>query len=273
MGVQRAAGRHGRAWRITTQEVPHLQHKIGNCTTVQMLCAHCIWLDAVYKHKTCWEDSTCRQLGKDDHSYACERFTPISCSTTKLKLAYDGSKEVDDWLPADLSKAFMICVGAGPWKFNRRQKVQQDALDFLDGRDLSELAELEITCYPFVWQRKMVNTLARHLKSRQQSMTEFCEEIRRAALDNPYMALWTFYSSCGSAMGPKVLSLFCRDALKVPAFPIDRHVKRHLEKWNLPVNENALIRICQLADLSPREVATSFVRTGLDNGNPNWSGA
>ncbi len=180
-------------------------------------------------------------------------------------------RELFDWLPPDCSKAFVICIGAGPWKLGRRTKVQGDALKELDDRDLFNIDTLN--SYPFSWQKKAVRTMAQSLRDSSMTMNFFCDGIRKLAEIDGNIALRAFYGATGCPMGTKVISLFCRDALKIPSFPIDRHVRRVLEKHELPVKESELLELCNAAGLDPRVVATAFVRSGLDRGNPDWRSA
>jgi len=165
-----------------------------------------------------------------------------------------------NWLNGrSYSEALVICVGAGPWRFNRRKKIQGLALSVLNGRDLTEFP---LNVYPLDWQNNIIiNMQANTLKNRTQ-FNIVCQNInhRNAILE---------MSGCKKL--PKVLSLFCRDSLKIPAFPIDRHVKRKLEELNLPTNEDDMINLCIETGLPPRDVAVAFVRVASDMDNPDWS--
>lgn len=172
-----------------------------------------------------------------------------------------GDPQLFDWLPRDFSQAFVVCVGAGPWKIDRRLKVQKEALAKLNGRSLEQLTSEEIEdWYPLEWQNQFVQKMVRHLHTTKRTMDEFCHSIRVAANRNPLVGLSLYYQSIGAQS--KVLSLFARDALRIAAFPIDRHVERWLKKYKLPVDEIKLLKLCVKADINPRIAATAFFQTG-----------
>ena len=51
-----------------------------------------------------------------------------------------GKVEPFDWLDGrSYSDAFVICLAAGPWRILRRTKIQQEALNKLNGRDLLDI--------------------------------------------------------------------------------------------------------------------------------------
>lgn len=177
------------------------------------------------------------------------------------------SKSLDttpfSWLNGrNYSDAFVICVGAGPWKFQRRKTIQKLALDKLSGRDLSNLDSID--WYPLEWQNNFVNNMIFYLKDNNYTMEKFCSSIS---------SRYQIYKAVNgiSYKGSKVLSLFCRDALKIPAFPIDRHVRRLLLHRNLPDNEEDMINLCNLAKLNANKMAVGMVRMASDMDNPDWS--
>jgi endonuclease III len=58
--------------------------------------------------------------------------------------------------------------------------------------------------------------------------------------------------------GTKVLWLFARDFLQVPAFPIDRHVKRILAQYALPADSWKMTLICEQAEINTNQLARAF---------------
>lgn len=173
------------------------------------------------------------------------------------------------WLDRNsYSAAFVACVGAGPWKVKRRTQVQQAAVKQLAGRDLVEVCE-SIDWYPFEWQNRFVRHLSGHLRASKYTMHDWCTLLKQMP-DNAE-ARRLFYLSCNTGpKGVKVLSLFVRDKLKIPAFPIDRHVRRLLVANQLPTHENALVRLCADSGYDACKVARSFVRQGSGGTIDNW---
>lgn len=89
-------------------------------------------------------------------------------------------------------------------------------------------------------------------------------------MEDPAFAL-TYMRNLVGTKEAKVISLFCRDGLGAPSFPIDRHVKRKLQELHLPTNEDDMIEVCEKAGIDPRRAAATFVRTASDMDNPDWS--
>lgn len=176
-----------------------------------------------------------------------------------------------NWLQGrSFSEAFVICIGAGPWKFGRRKKIQGEALEKLGGRDISQLPKTE-ACkfYPLDWQNKFLYNSVCFINNYNISFEIFCKDLYNK--ENVFFALNSIYSLAGAKGNPKVLSLFCRDGLQLPSFPIDRHVKRKLTELKLPTEEFDMISLCNSVGINPRDAAVAFVRAASDMDNPDWS--
>lgn len=165
-----------------------------------------------------------------------------------------------DWLQdLSYSQAFLCCVGSGPWTVNRRATVQRQALDALDGRDLStiEPKAVENMRWPLEWQRLYTRSAADYCAERSLTFRDLCEQVEDHAFDPDPLSF--LYQVCGSSSKRvKVLDLFARDKLKIPAFPIDRHVRRRLVELSLPIDGPQMVRLCQAAGLSPASVNRSI---------------
>jgi len=172
-----------------------------------------------------------------------------------------------NWLQGrTYSEAFVICLGAGPWKFERRKKIQGEALVKLNKRDISCLSDSQVQkMFPLKWQVKFLSAAIKNLPI-GTSFNSWCANL----VKNPNSARYQLLTLTKASNNAKVISLFCRDALKIPSFPIDRHVKRKLIELNLPTDEDAMITLCQSCKLNPRDVAVLFVREASDMDNPNW---
>ena len=170
------------------------------------------------------------------------------------------------WLPQDPSAAFVCCIGAGPWKFARRKAVQSRALDWLGGWDLADVdPAVIVNWYPLTWQNRYVQAVALHLHNRHLTMAACCEYLRSsfATVDDLYYICGVKYS--------KTLSLFARDYLQIPSFPIDRHVARTLKDGGFPVDEVSMLALCDAANVNPIVVARQMISGKLDVGNPDFS--
>jgi hypothetical protein len=187
------------------------------------------------------------------------------------KFYSDSKKSEQNWLNGlSYSNAFVICIGAGPWKITRRQKIQQLALNKLNNQDISTLDKVD--WYPLDWQNKILNNLIENIKNSDFStFEELCIDHKEQAKEYPFLIRSSISSYCGyEKEPPKVISLFMRDALKIPSFPIDRHVKRKLKELELPTKEYKIIDLCIEANLDPRMVAYAFVNESSGMENPNW---
>jgi hypothetical protein len=222
---------------------------------------------------------SCKLLGKSASSVACGQFRSIAEDAEKLTKALRVTRKPQffGWLD-DLtySEAFFVCVGAGPWKYQRREKVQNMALTWLGDRDISELTEY-VDAYPLSWENKMATAMASNLRKAGLSFDEFCAEIKDKAVKSPSRTLFKFYKAAGTPHGAKVLSLFCRDKLNIECFPVDRWVRRWLVRHGLPTDESGMVQVCRHAGVDTKYAATAAVQTGLDvgfgppkgdNGNP-----
>ena len=185
---------------------------------------------------------------------------------TIRKLAGDITLVSDEnwnWLDkCNPSQAFLICIGAGPWRIERRMKIQTQAVKALDNRDLADIDDVGTFDFPLNWQNQKVQAVINYLRAYKISMTHFTNFM--ADMKNPAEMLYEITKTRGRA---KVLDLFARDYLKAVSFPIDRWVKRILEANNLPVNEAFMIELCNKAGLDPRYVARALVNNSGFSGN------
>lgn len=184
-----------------------------------------------------------------------------------------GQIKENDWLDGrSYSDAFVLCISSGPWRSDRRFKIQSDAISFVAGRDLSEINS-NIDFFPLMWQNSFLNSIIHFLQLRNQSMTEYCNEIIKAYDETKYLHVVRFalYSACNCPKGSKVLSLFVRDRLKfLPCFTIDRHVKRYLKDHNLPQTEVEMVKLCEENNIDSRLFALGIAQSsGIKN--PDWS--
>lgn len=178
----------------------------------------------------------------------------------------ESSSIIDDgtWLDhLNPSQAFLTCIGAGPWKKNRRNLIQKQAIDALGDKDLVEVNNINIFKYPLHWQNQKVGYMIDYLNRYRINMHWFTEWLSKRK--NPVQILYEITNTRGRA---KVLDLFVRDYLKAPSFPIDRHVEKVLKENGFPVSENYMIKLCNEAGLNVSHIARTFVAaSGKFTGN------
>jgi hypothetical protein len=180
-----------------------------------------------------------------------------------------GQIKENTWLDGrSYSDAFVLCISSGPWKENRRFKIQSDAISFVAGRDLSEINS-EIDFFPLSWQNLFLNSIIHTLQLSNKTMDELCGFLKKES----FLSLYNrklLYEACKSPKGAKVLSLFARDSLKITTFTIDRHVKKYLIDHNLPTKENEMIKLCNENNVDPRLFSLAIAQSsGIKN--PDWS--
>jgi hypothetical protein len=185
---------------------------------------------------------------------------------------YDGS-----WMGEEANCAMLISLGAGPWKLPRRLKIQKAALQWFLSQHVTDLAQLEPEAldgiYPLKWQNNHLRRLIRALREKERTFADWCSAAIFEGLDDGQPRVWELYMAelfrmCGvKEMGTKVLWMFARDFLGYPAFPIDRHVRRHLEARKLPTDPWYISRSC-LAGGVP---AAELNRAMFSGVNPDWS--
>lgn len=199
-------------------------------------------------------------------------FADVAIIQSIQAVAEKTTKTHQNWLPFASSPAFLCCLGAGPWKYGRRRKVQYEALLQLGGRDIGELPK-DAKFFPLTWQNRMLNAMTTTLQRErggipaEGAMVSFVSELRDM---EPSSARDRFYRACGRPDGTKVLSLYLRDYVGVPCFPVDRHVRRSLEKLGLPTKEQPLLDLFARARVDPVPVARFLGTKDLSGGNPNW---
>lgn len=218
-------------------------------------CGQCTWRRAIHK------GDSCEELGFTPEDEACEKFRDKETdlvSLDNLVRKVKSKMRHNDWLPKDPTAAFIVCVAQGPWKWERRDKITKAALKETKGKDMSQIAV--VSEFPFDWQKGLVSKLNAYLVKNKKTMPVLMAEIKALAKTDSGRARQTFYDACGAPQGPKVLSLFLRDWLRIATFPIDRWVGRALKSAKLPQHEAALVALCEDRGYDPVAVAVGTVR-------------
>lgn len=135
------------------------------------------------------------------------------------------------------SVAILQCIGSGPWAFDRRFATQTRALQALGCGDLTRLdSGVVAAVFPLDWQVKF--TLAAITTLRECNQTFDRRGARGVCLREDLEVIF------GLQPLPKVLAMYVRDYLNMPAFPIDRHVHEWLCAHELPHSECAILDLC-----------------------------
>jgi hypothetical protein len=186
----------------------------------------------------------------------------VKLQTLVAKLEKSVEVKNINWLDKyNASQALLICIGAGPWRIERRTLIQKQAVDILGDRDLSEANTNETFNYPLLWQRQKIAAIIAHLKRNNLTMDAYIKSI----IDHE--PIKQLYQITNTKTRAKVLDLYGRDYLKVISFPIDRWVKRVLEENKFLVNEGYMIELCKAAGLEAGKTNRLFVGSEGFSGN------
>lgn len=187
------------------------------------------------------------------------------------------------------SVALMLCICSGPWRIERRRKVQENALRILGKRDLTDLSVYDIKRIAQVdWQFQMLTSIVDHMKSmypRHGFDSVFCLRNIEMAKDNILAQFLLMFATTSprtrnryknlDALAyharllerlPKVLGMFVRDFIFYDVFPVDRHVKRWMKEQGLPSRASVVLDMFRNEKLKARYYARALF---LDKaGNP-----
>jgi hypothetical protein len=166
------------------------------------------------------------------------------------------------------------------------EKVQGDAINWYVDQKLEDLSQVCIDdvnkVYPFEWQNAHLRNMIASLQEPPQPPLQYGKNHSFASLChhwktshartefNPWGwrgAVAEVFRRCQvTPAGTKVLWMWIRDYLGLPAFPIDRWVARNLEQYHLPKDAWQMVHTCLLAGIDPNVLNRSFFTAG----NPTW---
>jgi hypothetical protein len=117
------------------------------------------------------------------------------------------------------------------------------------------------------WMSARICRMSEILRDRGITMAEYSEHLRQleasATPEDPMPALDAIVKD-HRATGWKTLSVFVRDCVGGNCFPIDSRVEEELRRFDLPVDERALVRMVLHLGQNPREIARMFYVAGGD---------
>jgi hypothetical protein len=180
------------------------------------------------------------------------------------------------------SVAWLCCILSGPWKIERRTKVQAKAIEVLGDRDLTQLLAYEVDLIaPLDWQRNYIKAAIAYAKhylnqTRFDTTQATCNKqvaklidivrINELAHDEfcygiDFKNAHKYVDAC-----PKVVLMYIRDYINYDCFPIDRHVRKWLKGRGLPTRSDKLMPLFVAA----RKQARGYSRAifGAQSKNP-----
>jgi len=156
------------------------------------------------------------------------------------------------WLPHDCNNAILACIGAGPWNQQRRNTTQESILLWFNKQNVSDISLLTKIekIYPLIWQNELLFNLNKNLKSLNTTFRQRCYRY----LNEKYFfkdPVEDFFNLFGEVKEAHILWTFVRDYLNLPAFPINKLVKKELKANELPDDSLKIIEICLKTKIDP----------------------
>ena len=156
------------------------------------------------------------------------------------------------------SVAWLCCILSGPWKIERRTKVQARAIEVLGKRDLTQLLVHEVdSIAPLDWQRKYIKAAmayAKHYLNQtrfdtiqtdlyHKPITRLIDIVRINELARDGFCAGIDFKNAHEYVDacPKVVLMYIRDYINYDCFPIDRHVRKWLKERKLPARSDKLM--------------------------------
>jgi len=181
----------------------------------------------------------------------------------KLEEKYNSSR-----IGGHAHTAFLVSLGTDQQEETKRFKIQNDALTWFyshrvsDFRYIHEMGDV----YPLIKQNNYLFNMLQSVHSEQDLFEALCIEWK-ASPDWEY-SLKDLFTKCGlTKKGATPLWVFARDYLNIPSFPIDKNIKKILEKNKLPTCPWKIIYLCQEANIDPN----SLNRKLCNKSNFDWS--
>lgn len=124
---------------------------------------------------------------------------------------------------------------------------------------------LDYNGLPAPWMKSRLCGMADILNGRNMSMADYVAELQRlehsALPDQPSPALNKIRADLRAGEA-KTLSVFVRDCVKGNCFPIDSRVRRLLQAYEIPEDEEKLVSMSLALGKDPRRVARMFYESG-----------
>jgi hypothetical protein len=131
--------------------------------------------------------------------------------------------------------------------------------------DLRYIKFEKINIYPLDCQNRILTKMLNSLEKEKDLFEALC--LQWKVSPDWGSSLEDLFKRCGcSKKGSNVLWMFARDYLNIPSFPIDREVKKALEKNNLPVCSWEMTKLCLEAEVSPNILSRKIFL----GSNHNW---
>jgi len=173
-----------------------------------------------------------------------------------------GTKEVG--LPVkSWTHKYLTSLSLGPWRTPQQLKQKNALLRAVGEFEFSSLDAEAVAGLPFrlSWQYKHATALHSSLRHLGLTLDELCERLIELAGPD---ALDLLSRLSDVRKRRKCLAFFVREALELDAVPVDRHVRKILERFGLEdTGHRELVEHIRLEGYDPRLVARALYEQGL----------
>jgi len=167
---------------------------------------------------------------------------------------YTDDKQLYDYT-IDEYFLFILCWAA--WREKRQESVWKGVRDSYVsiGKPLHELTLFDVKklckSYLLPWQKKWLQKLRKFLVDNSLSAKDFVLSLRRAGYERARSKLQGIVKTDSE----KIVDCWLRDIVKIDAFPIDSRIRNLLEKYEIPVDSNFIIKCCKQNNIPVRPFA------------------
>ena len=154
-------------------------------------------------------------------------------------------------------------MSLGPWRIPLQLQQKNDLLARVGGAEWSTLSTAAVKRLPFrlSWQASHAQALHRNLRNLHLTLDGLVHRLRRFTGDGAYSVLATLSETTGYS---KCLDFFVREGLRLDSVPVDRHVRRLLNRFGLAAVPRAhLAFLIREAGYEPRFVARAMYEQGV----------
>lgn len=182
----------------------------------------------------------------------------------KLSDLYDTS-----WIGSNAHIAFLVALGEGPWDEKKRHSVQKKAIDWFFNKNVTDFRYIDLEyeeVYPLEWQNNFLFNMLYSLHEQGDLFEAICFHWKIS--NNWKHSLEDLFYRCGASKNnAKSLWVFARDFLNIPAFAINKDIKKTLRINSLPLCPYSIIDLCEKANINPNNLN----RKMYNKGNLDWS--
>ena len=165
---------------------------------------------------------------------------------------------------ATWTQKYFTAISLGPWRIPQQVHQKNLLLSVVQESEFTAIAGEAIAALPFrlAWQRSQATTLHSILRHLDMRFDGFCDRLK---LLEGHEAIEVLSRLSGVKSYSKCLDFFVREALCLDALPVDRHVRRFLDRFDLAsTSPRELVTAIREEGFEPRLVARALYEQGLE---------